>query len=214
MDAFFAHENHPWLPSLASNCVMHQTAKSDLIPNLESLAAQPMFPPRVDVKLMDGAALVHILDPKKSTATVNTFKDYANFVFLPHLKHMLEDVVRLDVVWDVYKQDNLKAQTRQTRGSEGHQLLVANNTKIPSNWKNFLRLDVNKTALFHFLASAIQEFPCPQGKQVISTHGENVVSSPVSDLSALHCTHEEADTRLLFHASHSFQQGFSKIMVA
>ena len=191
---------------------MHQTAKSDLIPNLESLAAQPMFPPRVDVKLVDGAALVHILDSKKSTATVNTFKDYANFVFLPHLKHMLEDVVRLDVVWDVYKQDSLKAQTRQTRGSEGHQLLVANNTKIPSNWKNFLRLDVNKTALFQLLARAIQEFPCPQGKQVISTHGENVVSSLVSDLSALHCTLEEADTRLLFHASQSFQQGFSKIM--
>ena len=92
VDAFFAHENHPWPPSLASNGVMHRTTKSDLMPNLESLAAQPTFPPRVDVKLVDGAALVHILDPKKSTATVNTFKDYANFVFLPHLKHMLEDV--------------------------------------------------------------------------------------------------------------------------
>jgi len=118
----------------------------------------------------------------------------------------------LDVVWDVYKEDSLKAQTRQNRGAGNH-LRVANNTNIPGNWNNFLHCDSNKESLFQLLANAIQEFQPPQCKLVISTHGKNAVSSPIADLSDLSCTHEEADTRLLFHASHSFHQGFTKLMI-
>ena len=40
MDTFFKNEN-AWPPSLASNGIMHQTNKSDLIECLESLAPQP-----------------------------------------------------------------------------------------------------------------------------------------------------------------------------
>ena len=54
MDVFFEHENHDWPPSLASNGIMHQTSKSDLMECLES------------VVLKSESALVHILDPKKS----------------------------------------------------------------------------------------------------------------------------------------------------
>jgi len=179
---------------------------------LESLVPQAESVPKVDVKIVDGAALVHILDPKKSKASVKTFKDYSQLVFLPYLERMLQDVVRLDVVWDVYKEDSLKAQTRQNRGS-GNNLRVANNTNMPINWKNFLRCDSNKESLFKLLASAIQEFQPPERKLVISTHGEKVVSSPISNLSDLSCTHEEADTRLLFHAFNSFNHGFTKLMI-
>ena len=56
-------------------------------------------------------------------------------------------------------------------------------------------------------------FNHPQGKLVISTHGKNAVSSPIADLSDLSCTHEEADTQLLFHASRSFHQGFTKLRI-
>ena len=48
---------------------------------------------------------------------------------------------------------------------------------------------------------------------MISNHGQNAVPSPVSDLSDLYCTHDEADTRLLFHASQGFHRGFSKVMI-
>ena len=118
---------------------------------------------------------------------------------------MLQDVFRVDIVWDVYREDSLKAQTRRNRG--------ANNTSIPANWRNFLRVDANKDALFRLLASAIQEFQPPIGKKIISTLGQNAVSSPISDISDLCCIYEEADTRLLFHASHSFHDGFSKMMI-
>ena len=29
----------------------------------------------------------------------------------------------------------------------------------------------------------------------------------------LYCSHEEADTRLMFHAFHAFRRGFSKMMI-
>jgi len=74
-------------------------------------------------------------------------------------------------------------------------------------------VDSNKEGLFQFLAIAIQEFQTPVGKTAISTHGESVVSSPVLDLSALRCTHEEADSRLLFHAAHAIQNGLSNVMI-
>ncbi len=125
---------------------------------------------------------------------------------------MLQDVVRIDVVCDTYMEDSLKAQTRMNRGSGNH-IRVSNSTNIPVDWKSFLRCDANKDSLFHLLADAIREFHPHQRKQVISTYGQNDVSSAIADLSDLSCTHEEADTWLLFHASHSFHQGFTKLMI-
>jgi len=102
---------------LASNSIMHQTTKSDLVQYLESLVPPNLGVPKVDVRIVDGAALVHSLDPKKSNATMKTVNDYSQHMFLPYLEHMLRDVLRIDVVWDVYRKDSLKAQTRQSSGS-------------------------------------------------------------------------------------------------
>ena len=98
MDDFFMHENHAWPPLLASNRIMHHTNKSDLMECLESLVPQPESAPNVDAKIVDGAVLVHTLDPKKSKVPVKTIQDYSQLVFLPYLECMLQDVGCLDVV--------------------------------------------------------------------------------------------------------------------
>ena len=84
MDAFFEHEHHAWPLSLASNGIMHQTSKFDFMECLESVVPKSECVPDVDVTIVDGAALVHILDPKKSQVSVKTFHDYAQVVFLPY----------------------------------------------------------------------------------------------------------------------------------
>ena len=84
MDSFFEHEHHAWPPSLASNGIMHQTSKSDLMEWLESVVPKSECVPDVDVKNVDGAPIVHILDPKKSQVSVKTVHDYAQLVFLPY----------------------------------------------------------------------------------------------------------------------------------
>ena len=97
MDVFFAHENHPLPPSLASNGVKHQTSKSDLMECLESLATQPQSVPDTEsVKILNGAAIVHMLDPKR--LPVRTFQDYSQLVFLPYIDKLLQDVSRIDTV--------------------------------------------------------------------------------------------------------------------
>ena len=41
-----------------------------------------------------------------------TFKEYADKIFLPYILGQLGHVSRLDLVWDSYKADSLKATPR------------------------------------------------------------------------------------------------------
>ena len=43
--------------------------------------------------------------------------DYFNFIFAPHIVRQLEPVKRLDIVWDVYKDDSLKKPAREKQES-------------------------------------------------------------------------------------------------
>lgn len=63
-----------------------------------------------------------------------------------------------------------------------------------------------------FLAEKIKSTDFPSDKQVVTTYGESVLVKG-SNLSMLDCNHEEADTRLVFHAQHALQQGSIYCMV-
>ena len=130
MDEFFMHE---WPLSLASNStVIHTTTKSDLISCVESMVPSETNVLNVDVKIIDGAGVVHRLDPRKAhrPTLVKTFQDYCEYVLLPYIENMLQSVNRLDIVWDVHRNDSLKYQARQKRGI-GNTLVVDRNTSIP-----------------------------------------------------------------------------------
>ena len=75
LNKFLEHENHTWRPSLASNNTMHQTNKLDLLEYLESLVHHTDYGPNEDVRIVDGAALVHCLDPKKSKHSVKYLRN-------------------------------------------------------------------------------------------------------------------------------------------
>ena len=94
---------------------MHHTSKADLLECLEAIVSNTESSPKVDVKVIDVAALVHMLDPNKSVTPVKTFKEYSLFVFVPYIIHKLKEIARIDVVWDIYKEDSLKIQTRHDR---------------------------------------------------------------------------------------------------
>ena len=96
----------------------------------------------------------------------------------------------------------------------GEALRVAANTKLPSNWQTFLRVDSNKTGLFNYLASALKAFHPPEGRVVLTTCQEDVISNPESDVSQIApCAQEEADGRMLPHAAHAHGQGHCRIMI-
>ena len=73
-DSFFKYENESSMaPLLDVNNSMRQGSKSDLMGCLEALAPRPEDTPKVEMKIIDGAAFMYTLDPTKSNVTVKTF---------------------------------------------------------------------------------------------------------------------------------------------
>ena len=109
LDQFFQHENQAYPPGLSQMGKLRTGTKSDLVGCLEDLVpTQDLSPtPVVQVVLLDGAAIVNMLRP----GFANTFSDYAIEVFLSYITSQLQHVNRLDVVWDEYIADSLKAET-------------------------------------------------------------------------------------------------------
>ena len=61
---------------------------------------------------------------------------------------------RVDVAFDTYKEQSLKTATRVKRGKDVRRKVQENSVE-PTNWKDFLHLDQNKTELFHFLSKTM-----------------------------------------------------------
>ena len=159
---------------MVSNGIAHHTSKSDFFGMFGAISTAFRIHTKIGVRIIDGAAHMHMLDSHGSSIPIKTFRNYFKLVFLPYIKHMLQDFVHVDVVWNIYKKNSLKTKTRQDRGS-GNDIRVENTTNIPTIWKNFLGCDANKDNFSKLLASAIQEFEPPAQKQVISTHDPNAV---------------------------------------
>ena len=140
-----------------------------------------------------------------------TFSEYASQIFLPYITSQLQHTRRVDIVWDDYFPESLKAETRKKRG-EGIRRRVEPSSSIPGNWQAFLRIDENKVELFTFLATMAATIQTE--KQIISTLHKNVLCSQPRDVAGLApCSHEEADTRMLLHVVDAVNQGHTKVSI-
>ena len=88
-----------------------------------------------------------MLEPKTS----RTFGEYFSIVFAPYLLKQLENAKHVNLVWDVYLDDSLKKSLQDKQGA-GQCRKVMGSTRIPSDWKGFLRVDGSKEELFKLLA--------------------------------------------------------------
>ena len=78
MNKFFCHGNHPCPPSLSLGGRLRLGSNADALPYVEvERATSEDTPPPVDVRFLDGAAVVQMLNP----GTAKTFLDYAVHVF-------------------------------------------------------------------------------------------------------------------------------------
>ena len=80
-------------------------------------------------KKFDGTFLLHTRQP----GLLVTFGDCAD-EFCKYLLNLLEVEKRVDVVFDVYKHESLKTDTRSMR-SDGIRRRVTGNSNKPDNWK-------------------------------------------------------------------------------
>lgn len=212
LEEFFKHENQGCPPSLSDQGNLRlPKKKSELTECLQTLTVpQSQMPKDVQVIIIDGAAVVNMVKPGNE----RTFSGYAAGSFIPYIRAQLCHVNRLDIVWDEYLENSLKATTRCKCGSGVRQCIAADN-KLPGNWKEFLRVDQNKQDLFNYLAECVTSIDVK--KQVISTYGRQVLSTipiPVNSIGRLApCNHAEADTRMLLHAADAVQCAYTKILL-
>lgn len=195
LDDFFKHENQPWPPSLADKAELRQGVKADLVKCLARYASSlPSQHPDMEVLLIDGAVAVQMLNP----GSAKTFQEYADNVFNPYILNKIQDIKRLDIVWDVYIDGSLRKVARDHRG-KGTRRKVTPSTPISKNLQSFLWVDQNKEELFHLLSRQVVHIQSDE-KEIYSTCDAKVYSNTVNYLSNLmQCTHKEADTRIMLH---------------
>ncbi|KAG1697674.1 hypothetical protein GQR58_005902 [Nymphon striatum] len=195
LDDFFRHENHACPPALSDGWSLHLGTKSDLLTCFEEIADARSEAPTTTT------TIVQMLKP----AVCKNFREYEQQIFIPYMSTKFQCSSRLDLVWDTYRTDSLKASARAKRGKGVRKCVVVEGA-ISRNWQNFLRVDTNnKTQLFKFLSEALLLWFNLKDMQLVVTDGEEVCSKPpLSELSSLApCTHKEAGSRMLLHISHA-----------
>ena len=97
-------------------------------------------------KQIDGTALVQINHPKSS---LKTFGSYCEAQLVNKVNFFCQNANRIDIVFNVYQENSLRNDTRESRGSgEGTRTLVQNGTPIQhKKFKDFLRVNNNKIEL-------------------------------------------------------------------
>ncbi|XP_041473700.1 uncharacterized protein LOC121422610 [Lytechinus variegatus] len=158
LNKFFCHENQAAPPALSAEGKLHLGTKADLLQCLKANQPETTSAPKVDVIIIDGAAVVQMLNP----TSAKTFKEYSSAVFGAYISDQLERVDRLDIVWDVYIADSLKGTTREKRG-KGIRKRVHSSTIMPKKWKDFLRVGKNKRELFSLLSHDAISIPRADG---------------------------------------------------
>ena len=206
LDEFFKHENQGCPPSLSDLGKLHlPRKKSELVECLQADAnLQSSMPTGINTIIIDTVAIVNMMKPEVE----KTFAGYAEKSFLPFFEAQLRHTHRVDIVWDEYIENSLKATTRSHRGA-GVRRRVTPTNQPPCN---FLREDSNKLEVFMLMADSASSLEVHG--QVITTYGQDVrCTSPRETAILSPCTHEEADTRMLFHAADAVQQGDRKILL-
>ena len=147
LDEFFRYENQKEPPAISNQGKLRSAKKSDILGCLK--IPKVAGPPKVTAKVLDGAAIVHMVQPTKAT------RHFMPFIF----SAMEGEVQRLDIVWDTYPEESLnirstgKARFLHHGGSHGCQGNNSNTHQLGK--KPLLQNCDNKANLFRFLSEAV-----------------------------------------------------------
>ena len=110
LEEFFKHENQGCPPSLSHLGKLRLPKKKyELTECLEdNTTRRTEVPSTIDATIIDGAAVVNMIKP----GTEKTFSGYTEQSFLPYVKTQLRHLKRVDIVWDEYVENSLKATTK------------------------------------------------------------------------------------------------------
>lgn len=216
MKAVFSHPLGPLPWSLANtDGTLKKTNKAALTQHLESLVEPSDDTSEPYATVIDAMCLI-----QKLHGDNHTFDELSCFVLGAAL-HAGGKSARIDVVFDVYRNESIKSAERIKRGSqEGvrfHNIKPEHKIK---NWRRMLACSESKTKLAHFLADS---WKCELKRKRIGdkilfvTCDEKcfkITYSQVEEIEELKSNHEEADTRIFLHAKHAAATFGTVVIVA
>ena len=193
----------PW--ALANgDGTLKKTGKATLGKHLEKEIANVELPSRPRATIVDAMGIVQMVHGENLT-----FEELSHVI----LKKVLNDgwgSGRIDVVFDLYQEQSIKAAERTNRGSRhGVVFSQIKPGHCIKNWKRILVSTESKAKLTVFLAEQWQEQRMRNtlGETVLMvTKGEKcfkISRHGVMEMTELASTHEEADTRMMIHAKHA-----------
>lgn len=180
-----------------------------------------------DAMVFDGHAIIQtLLPPSHATVQKPSFKDMAG-KFIDHVMYTAKsvpgnDASEMHIVFDRYFENSIKNRTREKRGHNvGHTYHVLPDVAIPGNWKQFLGVAKNKTALAEYYTKHLSEVGpslLDQGQAMYISGGKDestiqVTPDSVVEVQNLQSNQEEADTRIVLHAVVAADHGCDKIVV-
>ena len=120
---------------------------------------------------------------------------------------------RIDVTFDRYRPESIKAGTRTKRKQRKRPVrrqIERESVPLPFDWSNFMALEDNKADLALLLSNCLVDHS-PSDQTIVVAGGFSEVtivksSNPTLDLSRLEADHEEADTRLILHCIHAHME--------
>ena len=89
--------------------MLHSAVKSQLLDIQKQCINTTYEQPNAETVIIDGAALINANSP----GSAKTFDDYAAEVIVPHIEFCAQKYSRVDVVFDIHRQDSLIGATRQ-----------------------------------------------------------------------------------------------------
>ena len=206
---FFSFENQREPPSLSDKGLMRSGKKSDILKCMNVPNSRSENTKNATVSLYDMPGVVHAVAPSNAS----TFKDYISLNLQPYVKAQVhENLQEMRLLWDEYPDDSLKIQTHEKRGTgprtqigeDGSTMMVPK-----GQWPIYISNKENKTELFHFASDQLIQSDIPV--LVLSTKGNTVQANREYDVSQLSpCNHAEADTKILLHLAHAYQNGHRK----
>ena len=204
----------PWALSTVDESLW-KTSKAALAKELQKNVPAAEEIPQPSACIIDGMVLVQRLkgDHKK-------FSDVADSLFGMVL-HEGASSKRIDVIFDVYRDNSIKNTEREHRGAEyGNEFRNLQPDHKVQQWRKFLLNPQNKKALTIFvtkewkqdkyrrkLSDKVLFVACEEECHQISPEA----AFTVEELSS---TQEEADTRILLHLSHAARSDYSTLIVA
>ena len=203
-----------------SDGTMRKATKLDLAHKLEENVQQ-----ETDLKSKCHIPTAYIIDGMSFIQGMNesqfkTFYDFGEVVIkklITLYKNPDLDINTLVLVYDRYDiTSSIKGKERQRRGDisstvGGPSHMIMGNRHVP-NYRQFLRSGQNKMALIYFLSKYIEEKAperIPQERTLVIAGGylNGEIVREIDDqggrnLDKLFSTHEEADTKMILHATH------------